>query len=656
VVDNASIDGSVALVRDRFPQVNLISNPDNVGFAKANNQALKRAVGRYVCLINPDTLVREDLFQVSIRYMDSHPEAGMTGCKILNPDGTLQPACRRSFPTPWVAFTRLTGLSRLFPKSRIFGRYNLTYLDPDIISEVEAISGSFMFVRKEAILQAGFLDEDFFLYGEDLDWCFRIRHAGWKIIYLPDTQIIHYKGRSAKEAPFDNLRIFYGAMQLFVQKHFYRRWSFLPKGLLTAGIWLRGALSFISHLLRRLVIPSIDFLFLQLSLFIAIMVWLKTPEYYPRYLVINGIYSIIWLGCFWAMGLYRPGVFSASNAIGAVFFGMVLNAAITFFTPEYQFSRAVMAITGLLDGIFLAGWRVWMRKLTRRNRISLFRKFGQSLVNRRAVIVGTGQASQRIFKRMRQSPESGYEVLGFLGLEKPEINKKEAGDLPILGSLEDIERVVTVHRIHELIFPAESVSYDRVLGFVARGKDLHLDFKMVPNQMDVLIGRSQIDALDELPLVDLDYPIFQGSHILIKRCFDLTVVLCLLPAAVLVSLFVLLIPGFRFRKEKISDGMGQFLNIHQIWHCQRKIGGWVGKIPYLITVLNGRMSVVGSEILEFSELVPPRGYKPGIISLIQVHRNKNLTEDEKKRYMYYYMKNYSIFLDIEILFRAFLSG
>ena len=169
VVDNGSDDGSVELVRKKFPHVHLLVNEENLGFARANNAALKKVHGRYLLLINPDTIVQEDTLKAMIEFFESNPAVGAAGCRILNPDGTLQLACRRSFPSPWVSFTKTTGLSALFPRSKLFGRYNLTYLNPNEICEVDAISGSFMIVRRTVYEQVGGLDENFFMYGEDLD-------------------------------------------------------------------------------------------------------------------------------------------------------------------------------------------------------------------------------------------------------------------------------------------------------------------------------------------------------------------------------------------------------------------------------------------------------------------------------------------------------
>ena len=258
VVDNASVDGSADMVEEEFPQVKLIRNEDNVGFAAGNNVALQQVVGEYVLLINTDTIVRRDALLTMVDFLDAHPEAGACGCKILAPDGTLQLDSRRGFPTPVAAFCKMSGLSRLFPNHPVISRYYMTYLDPEQIAEVEVLSGSCMMVRKTAIDQVGLLDEDYFMYGEDIDWCYRIYQAGWKIYYVPDTEIIHFRGESGKGAP---LRILYRkskAMSIFVNKHMARRFRFFPLWLLQVGIALHGCFRFLVKTGRILSLPLVD--------------------------------------------------------------------------------------------------------------------------------------------------------------------------------------------------------------------------------------------------------------------------------------------------------------------------------------------------------------------------------------------------------------
>jgi len=228
VVDNASSDDSAAMVAREFPEVLLIPNKENLGYPAANNQGL-RAMGfergklgeaRYALLLNPDTEVPPDGFAKMLAFMDAHPEVGGAGPKLVRPDGSLDLACRRSFPSPEVSFYRMTGLSRLFPHSRRFGCYNLTYLDPDQEAEVDAVVGAFMLVRREAIAQVGLLDESFFMYGEDLDWAFRIkRDGGYKVYYYPEVTVLHVKRASSRKSPRAQIE-FWRAMEIFYRKHY----------------------------------------------------------------------------------------------------------------------------------------------------------------------------------------------------------------------------------------------------------------------------------------------------------------------------------------------------------------------------------------------------------------------------------------------------
>ncbi len=189
VVDNNSTDDSILSVKQKYPSVITIENEKNVGFGIANNQGLEIANGENILLINPDTLVKEDTLETMIKFLDDNGEVGMAGCKVLNPDGTLQLACRRSFPRPWVSFTKVVGLSKMFPQSKLFAKYNLTYLDENDSNEVDAISGSFMMLKKEVYEKVGGFDQDFFMYGEDLDLCYRIQQAGYKVSIEDDTQL-----------------------------------------------------------------------------------------------------------------------------------------------------------------------------------------------------------------------------------------------------------------------------------------------------------------------------------------------------------------------------------------------------------------------------------------------------------------------------------
>jgi GT2 family glycosyltransferase len=251
IVDNNSRDDSVPMIRSRFPRVNVIENPCNVGFSKANNLVISRSRCDYILLLNPDTLVIGDAIDRMVKFMEEHPNVGIAGCKVLNRDGTLQLACRRSIPTPRVAFFRLTGLSWLFPKNRTMAEYNLTYKSPDETQEVDAVSGAFLMVRRKVVEEIGPLDERFFMYGEELDWCLRAKRAGWTVMYHPDAQIVHYKGESTKYNSRKATMEFYRAMYLFHKKHFARNHSPVVNFMIYTGICLKALCAW-----RKLVFPS----------------------------------------------------------------------------------------------------------------------------------------------------------------------------------------------------------------------------------------------------------------------------------------------------------------------------------------------------------------------------------------------------------------
>ena len=249
VVDNVSSDGSIPYLKERYPQVHFICNTENVGFARANNQAVRLSAGRYVLLLNPDTVVAEHTIADSIRLMDSHPDAGGSGTRMLRTDGSFALESRRGLPTPFVAFCKMSGLTKLFPRSRTFGRYYMRYLDENVENEIEIISGAYMMLRREALDKVGLLDETFFMYGEDIDLSYRLLKEGYRNYYSP-SPILHYKGESTEKTSFRYVYTFYNAMQLFFNKHFHR-YGLLVSLPISAAIWIRSFFAYLGNQFRR---------------------------------------------------------------------------------------------------------------------------------------------------------------------------------------------------------------------------------------------------------------------------------------------------------------------------------------------------------------------------------------------------------------------
>lgn len=218
VIDNASSDGSVDMVKSEFPQAELIANTENRGFAAANNQGIAVAQGRYVLLLNSDTVVLDGAIDKVVAFADTYPKAGITGCRVLNEDKTLQLSCFM-FPSVLNMFLLTTYLHKLFPKSKLFGRSRMTWWDGSDIREVDVVTGCFMLVRQEAIKQVGMMDEGFFMYWEETDWCYRFKRAGWKIMFTPCGEIIHLGGVSSKQVKPKMVRQWRKSMLLFFKKH-----------------------------------------------------------------------------------------------------------------------------------------------------------------------------------------------------------------------------------------------------------------------------------------------------------------------------------------------------------------------------------------------------------------------------------------------------
>ena len=245
VVDNASTDASTEYITARFPNVKWMACKENNGFSKGNNIAFAQAKGEYLLMLNPDTIVTKEAIEGCVSFMDSHADAGACGVYMLRTDGSFAPESRRALPTPFVAFCKMSGLSRLFPKSRKFGRYYMQYLDKNKVNPIEIISGAYMMLRHSTIKETGALDEDFFMYGEDIDLSYRILKQGYTNYFLP-VKILHYKGESTNKSSYRYVHTFYRAMQLFFKKH-YSHYSFLVSLPITLAIWSRAVLAYIGN-------------------------------------------------------------------------------------------------------------------------------------------------------------------------------------------------------------------------------------------------------------------------------------------------------------------------------------------------------------------------------------------------------------------------
>ncbi|MEK7264398.1 MAG: glycosyltransferase [Bacteroidota bacterium] len=622
VVDNASNDGSAEMLKNKFSSVHLIENEKNLGFAKANNLALKNTSGKFILLINPDTIVQEDTLSVMLNYFKENPNVGLGGCKVLNPDGTLQLACRRSFPSPWVAFTKIVGLSNIFPQTKIFGKYNLSYLSADEIQEVDAVSGSFMMLRREVYENIGGLDEDFFMYGEDLDWCYRIQKAGWKINYIPITQIIHYKGESTKRSSIDDIKYFYQSMQLFVKKHFRSALIFLP--LLQLGIVLRSWIASIAKNKSILYTALFDSALVIISVICSELLWrgrlFSFPPYaYPTIYFVAAfavVYSELMTD---ALSLKRTIPSSSAIAVTSAY---IFLAALTFFFKEFGFSRMVTLLSGVLSIILLPGWRIVFQFIKQTKHIG-----------RRSLIVGANTAGEELVKKLRTDIDRNYDVVGFIDVSSRRIGEK-INNVEILGSVENIGRVIRQEKISEVIFSTDALAYTDILSVIATSRERRVNFRLFPSSMDVILGKSSIDELGTIPLVEIDYNLHKPINRITKRLFDI------------VCSFFLLITIFPLHKlffAKSSSSFCMALSELPAVFAGRK--SFVGRPEYFFSVASLRMN--GQTGLYLG--------KKGMTGLAQINYRNEMTGEDVEKYNLYYAKNQSLLLDFEILVKTFLK-
>lgn len=479
VVDNASTDDSVPMVKRKYPWVKLIENKENLGFASANNRALEMVKGRYILLLNPDTVLRKNTLTTMVEFLDDHPETGAAGCKVINPDGSLQLACRRGFPTPGVAFYKMIGLSGLFPKSKTFGAYNLTYLDPDSVAEVDAVSGSFMMLRKEALDRVGFLDEEFFMYGEDLDLCYRIKQDGWKIYYVPYTEIIHFKGESAKTVPtLKSIRDFYTAMHIFVDKHYRKRSKkFLPQWLLIAGIYVSMASVYGFRMVKRAWQPITDLLLLNVSLILGILLRFgirleNAPDYSGlQWMSIFIVYSVLYMSTFYFIGMYHRYRYVPERSLLGIFIGFLFNVFIVNFIKQYNFSRIASFYCWGFNSILISGWRFVYQ---------LFQTGGSGVVRRQAVIVGKLSDAVTLKHILSESETFFCDITGCVEVSQDAIRGRELEGLHVLGLVDELGDIINEYSINVVIMVGSVIPFSKVLSFGGRFGSMRPEFKLVP--------------------------------------------------------------------------------------------------------------------------------------------------------------------------------
>ena len=655
VVDNASVDDSVAHIRARFPEVQLIESKVNLGFGKANNVALRRVQGEYVVLINPDTVVQEDTFEKLLDFFHDHPDAGAATCKILNPDGSFAVDCRHSIPTPSIALWKVLGLNRIFPKSKRFAQYNLTYLDTEKTYPVPAISGSFMMVKKTVLDQIGHFDERFFMYCEDIDLCHRINLGGHKIYYVPTSQIIHYKGESTKKNNVDYVITFNKALYQFFDKYYAdKTWS-LFRWIIVLGIVARGVFIYIRNFLHEHFPLVLDTLILNSAILLSFMVRLEFKDGFTWYGFFHrdGIINLISMVIFWIIAYYLEVYphhrFSIQGIIKANLLTFTLLASLTFFLKQFAFSRMVVLMAAIVSPLLMSLWRMVLKRYYRGDKSA----WGKDLYSKPTIIVGAGKGGLALYQKIREMKDMSYELLGVVTINDEEADFAEA-HIPVLGRLENLDKLVAIHNVRQVIFSSAMLSYQQILKTMSGMGMTGLEYKIAPSNLEVMIGKSSIERLNDYPLLDIEYAIGKPFNRFTKRMLDILLAL---------GGFVLLAPVlgpltlWRRRRRRRIDILGRMQSVITIAQMdalnpRRPVNLWL----LLGEVLRGKLSLVGFPILPKDDAGHhPHNdywYRPGITGLVQINRSKILTPDDLEKYHIFYLKNQSLMLDLEIILKS----
>lgn len=634
VVDNNSIDGTGDMVKREFPDVHFIGNDNNLGFGKANNQALKLSRGKYVLFLNPDTLIEENTLRVLFDFMENNPNIGIAGPKILNSDGTLQLACRRSFPSPSVALPKLLGLSNLFPKSKTFGKYNLTYLDPDDSYAVDAVSGSFMFCRGDLVRELEGFDEDFFMYGEDLDLCRRVQLKNMLVYYVADTTIIHHKGESSKSAPFDSLMAFYKAMDIFFRKHFSSLYSFITTLFFRLGIVAHLTLNFISKIFHAVRLPLLDILLISASMVMA--VWIRFPLDFKQgvydFSTILTAYAFIYLLFLGLGGSYRKAKqYDFVRAAVNLFPGFLFNGFLTFFIFRSAQSRLIFLLSFGLMIILLPLWRI----VGSRRRSRHFQEHSEAA--RRTLVVGAGKEGTKIATTLGKHPELGYLFVGFAD--------KELTHPKTVGSTADLSQLIKTRQIDHVIFSSDVFSLGDIISMMAELAHFPISIKIIPEKENIIFGKTIVENLDDIPVIEMEYTILKPVWRISKRMIDF----------ILALIGVILLSPFAYLSKWLSGS-------HPIIFSNDVKGGYIWQrrknshrplfywYPMLFSLLKGRMTIVGD--LKNIPVGSKRYYKPGLTSIMRSEKPVLPTPEEHERFIHYYMSNFSFVLDVEIIFKT----
>lgn len=543
VVDNHSKDDNCDFVRQHFPQVQIIANNSNLGFSKANNQAFEIAKGKYVLFLNPDTVLPEDFFSLSIAFMEKHANIGALGPRIIDGKGSFSPDGKKSFPSFSVAFYKTTGINQLFKNSSYFNKYYAVHVGEFKTAEVDVLSGCCMLTRKEAVIKAGgAFDEDYFMYCEDVDLCYRLQKTGFKNYYFPLTTIIHYKGESTKKGSLSYVKIFNEALITFVKKHYSNQHATVFILLIKIGIAFRSFLGLVKQFFRVLKMPLFDAIVILATLLLVTEFWVEqikniAPIPTRSILITYPIYTAIWILSLFINGAYDQP-YKPNRVIRGMLTGIVLGLAFFGLLPaEMRHSRATIFLTGISSSIALIALHEWLHRLG----IFKFISFDQLPGN--AVILAREQrfiTTSEILDQIHYAPK----IYG--RIEPNEVNNTTNA----IGNIRDLEPFLVTADVEEIIFCTNELPFKKILDLMQTCGS-NYDFKIHVEGSKSFVGSNSSNSAGDLYVLDQRFNLSNPSHLRNKRILDILMCFALL----------FLFPFIFFKQESIKQFFSNWFQV-----------------------------------------------------------------------------------------------
>lgn len=613
VVDNNSTDGSVEMMKRKFPDVIVVENKDNKGFGKANNQGVAIAKGEYILFLNPDTVLPEDFFEKTTAYMDEHADAGCLGPRLLDGKGQFAPESKRSFPTLMVAIYKTTGIGRLFSKSPYFNNYYAVHIDEHETAEVDVLMGCCMLLRKSVLdkIRIAF-DEDFFMYGEDIDLSYRIQKAGYKNIYFPEVSIIHYKGESTKKSSLSYVRVFNEALSLFVKKNYPASKARMFTAFINVGIFVRAIITLFKNLLSVIKMPLLDTLILFCVFWLVKEVYLLDIKGYIKIedkalLLTIPAYLALWLGCMYLSGVYELS-YNPLRVIRGMAIGTVLAMAYYgLLDPEFRYSRSIILSTAVIGtALMLLLHRVL-------HHYKILRYIPYNSLARKTVVVAEEKEYAEIASYMKET-HYPLDLFGRISLE----DKTPAA----LGELAHLPTALYQAGIHEAVFCADTMSYMDIIRAMQRcGKEY--EYKIHLMGSGSFVGSNSRHTAGDIYITSVKYNLSHNYHIRNKRIFDIGLSLLLLLAFPVVIIFT-------------KNAAQLFRN------C--------------MDILKGRKTWVGYSLP--MHYMPLPAIKNAVLPTYNISEYISISEEAMEKLDMQYAKEYNVFSDVEVVMKnfRFLAG